>query len=160
MTKRQKRRKETRAKYYYILAPLFILLVLITVSELYHPAETKPSCEEYLKIQHTRSLAKTYAKDNQTILIKTLGIKITAIKDAHNIIIDADSPLGPIIIQEMHAGENRDLSIEQITISADLDEEKGVYLIPLNVGCDEAKLETIIIEANPKDIIIFYSNYP
>lgn len=161
MKKTQKKRSRGKQKYYYVIIPLLALIILITISELNRSTEKKPLCREYLKIQHTRSWARTYTNDNQTILIKALGINITAIKgDAHNIVIDSGGFLEPITISNITKGETKDLSIEQISLPSEFDEEKGVYIIPLEVRCTEAEADYILIEARPEDILITSSGYP
>ena len=149
-----KRDRKRHTKRYIIIMASLAILAFLVFSSINQKNKSKPSCSEYLKIQHTKSIATTYTDDNRTIIIKTLGINITAIGgDAHNIIIDVGSQ-EPEIIQKIPNGTTSDYQIDKISLLAELDADKGIYLIPIEVQCDEAEPASIIIEAQPHDILI------
>jgi hypothetical protein len=147
------KRKHTK-RYIAIITALAILVTLVIFSSLSQKSKPKPPANEYLKVQHTRSIATTYTEDNKTIIIKTLGINITAIGgDDHYVIIDVGSQ-DPKIITEILNGTTLDYPIDQVSIPTELDTDKGVYLISIEIQCQEAEHASLLIEARPQDIII------
>lgn len=112
----------------------------------------KPLASEYLKVEHTRSLGEFY-NSNKTVVIRVLGLNITAIGgDATNIMITGLPTQGEEYpyISSLKQGESKNLAIQLKGYSTGLEEEG--YPVELTIGCDEAAPIEITIYLKPEDI--------
>lgn len=144
----------------YAIPILAIILILIIIAAALMTSESKTlKVSEILQITHTKSLAEsTNTGQNETIMIKTLGLKITAIGgDAHSIIVIVSShqdPWGPPVKPFLPKDESWDLPIDQLTLPTRLNED-GFYEVTVSVKCIEAaEAEHIILYLEPEDILL------
>lgn len=151
-----KKRLREKKEYIMVTAITLVFIALIMISGLTHPPpKPKPSVTEYLEIQHDRSVGDG-KNNNQSILLKTIGLKIKAIGgDAHNIEIDVGGSLERSYTKEILQGETNETQIYTKGLAIDI--QDGVFPIPIDVWCSETKSETIVIYAKPEELVFLKS---
>ena len=159
--KKKHRDRHTNKVVYAI--PILAVISIIVVAALITSEPKTWKVSEILEITHTASLAIATGRppnQNESILIKTLGLKITAVGgDAHSIIVIISSlsqreepPVNPFL----RRGETWDLPIELLSYPTRLNED-GFYPVKISVTCIEAAEDEdkdITIFLKPEDLII------
>jgi len=158
-----KKRQKERRKYALITLIISVFVALIVISSLNQPIQPtvqKPPVTEYLQIQHTKSIGERKTADNRTILIKTLGLKITAVRgDATNIAIDVPGAQDIEYIEKISKGETREIQILSQGYLVELD-ENGVFPITFDAWSSEAEAAPVTVYARPEDFVLLDSGLP
>ncbi len=141
---------------------MFVIIIIAVIVIVAAMAANKPrnlKVSDLLQITHTVSLAvPTPPGQNESILIKTLGLNITAIEeDVHSIVIVVGSQQEPDVILSIPKGESWPAAIEYLSYPTRLN-DNGVYPIKVSLSCSEAaKHEDIWIYLKPEDVLIIPS---
>lgn len=157
------KRKRGKSHTKHIVASfvmIIAILIIIVTSQSNQPNQTRPPADQYLEVQHTRSLGRFY-NQNQTVQIMILGLKIKAVGgDAHDILIDFGGAREYEIIPEILQGELHESQIETQGYATDL--ENGFFPVTLDIRCDEAEWATVILylRPDPEDIVALPSYNP
>lgn len=144
---------------------MFVIIIIVVIVIVAAMATNKPrnlKVSDLLQVTHTASLAMSSPPgQNESILIKTLGLNITAIKeDVHSIIIIVSSQQEPDVIISLPKGESWPAVIEYLSYPAQLNED-GVYPVEVTLGCEEAVGPVdILIYLKPEDVFIIPGGVP
>jgi len=154
-----KRRKKSHAKpIAVLLIVMFTLVIIIAVAlnKSNQSNQNKPPADKYLKIQHTKSIGEFYGDQNSSVLIKILGLNITALGgNAYDIWIDLGTPQSDTEYPYAHVSDlPKGNSTEvQITTSYSTELENGFFPVYIDVWCNEAKIASVLLLLNPNDIV-------
>lgn len=131
---------------------MFVIILIVVIVVVVAMAANKPrnlKVSDLLQITHTASFAMPAVPgQNDSILVRTLGLNITAIKeDVHSVTVIISSQQEPTLISPfIPKGESLSVAIEYLSYPTELNED-GVYPVEVTLGCEEA--------AEPADIQIF-----
>jgi hypothetical protein len=131
--------RRSKSKLWIAVFVSIIVIIAIAVAANFNSqSKRKPKISEYLNVGHTKSTG-TFYNQNKTLIIKELGLNITAIMgDAHNIIIIVASSEEPYIIDFLDKGNSALPSIQLRGYTTSLNETIGAFPLEIDISCQEA----------------------
>lgn len=153
-----KRRGKYSSKAKYVILTLIIVSIIIGAAIIMSlPPKKKPPASQYLHVTHTVSVGEFYDQ-NTTVKIKILGLNITALEDAHSLLVIAQAQPEPEYKDSLAKGETWSLAIELRGLVRHLNE--GSFRVEVGISCSEAEPEYVPVYLNPEDIIGVPARYP
>jgi hypothetical protein len=157
MTKTKSRSRHSSNANYIILA-LFLVLILIIVTGVaivMNMPKKKPLAHEYLSVVPTPggSLGEFYDQ-NKTVIIKILGLNITAVGgDASDIIVTISSQQEPEWRGNLSKGETWSAGFQLQGLRTVLNKTDGLFHVQIGIKCAQTDPEYIWLYLNYQDII-------
>lgn len=164
-----RRRRSNRNKY-LLIGLLLLVVMIVAVAAAFSMGGTvakKPLASDYFIVTHTASTGTFYGAHNQTVVLASLGLNVTAIGGAATAVqVTCESQVDPMddYIQALNKGPpGWDIAI---TLGGQDTVNGGVYSgLPLNlnangmfeaevtVSCNEVQRSTFTVLINPNDIV-------
>ena len=155
----RKRGRSNKSKYLLGSVVLSVVVIALALGYLYRPNQNqnqKPPASQYLKVANTKSIGE-FSNQNKTVLIKTLGLNITAVGgDATSIVVQVASQVDPTndVWAFLAKGASQEAQIRLNGYMTVLNDQ-GKFPVEVDIGCSEATHEAIPITLylDPKDIV-------
>jgi hypothetical protein len=152
MTKTKGRSRHSSNAKYIILA-LFLVLILTGVVIVISMPKKKPLAHDYLHVVPTLSLGEFYDQ-NKTVIIKTLGLNITAVGgDAYDIIVTIASQQEPEWRENLSKGETWSAGFTLQGLRSVLNKTDGLFHVQIGIKCAETEPEYMWLRLKSQDII-------
>jgi len=151
MTKTKGRSRHSSNAKYIILA-LFLVLILTGVVIVINMPKKKPLAHDYLHVVPTLSVGEF--DDQKTVIIKTLGLNITAVGgDAYDIIVTISSQEEPEWREFLPKGETWSAGFTLQGLRSVLNKTDGLFHVQIGIKCAETEPEYMWLRLKPQDII-------
>lgn len=156
---RPRRAHSSKAKYVIIVSIVALTAIVIWSSIVTNQPKAKPKASDYLQITIMKegSLGEYY-NDNRTVIIKLLGLNITAVGgDAHSIIVIVASQAEPEVLPNppdyfLPQNESCQAPLLLRGLRSNLNDD-GLFPVYISVKAEETDPSNIWLFLKPEDII-------
>ena len=154
--------KSNRNKYLLIVVLLLIVAIVLAVA-VTQTNSKKPLASQYFIVTHTVSAGEFSTTDNETVVLTTLGLNITAVGgDATAVQVRVSSQANPIddYLDSLPKGPpGWDMSITLVGGTMNFRglqrslNSQGMFKVDVTISCNEATRAVIPVLINPNDVI-------
>ena len=149
----------SKAKCAVIVWVVALTAIVIGATIATNQPKTKPKASEYLQVTPMEggSLGE-YESDNRAVMIKTLGLNITAFRgDAHSIIVIVASQAEPEVLPNpptyfLPKGESCQAPMLLRGLMSHLNAD-GLFPVKISIKCNESDPSDIWLFLKPEDIL-------
>lgn len=154
-------RHRSNKKGYVLVAIILLIVVIAAAFAISQPKSKKPSASQYFIVTHTSSLG-TFAEDNKSVNLQTLGLNVTAVGgDATNVQLQCKSQAYALddYIQTLSKGppgwdvqialKGGDYNEPGLYVRLD---PQGMFEVNITVSCSETESAVFKVLINPQDV--------